>query len=402
MLDKLKNTTCPAPISDVDGQPLDIGITTQWLLTYISIPCIAITTIACLYLIFKHLHRYSRPAEQRQIVRLIWTPVVYSVFSLLGLLFYDAYEYIEPLPELYEAFALACLFVLFVHYGRNPTVRESGFTRSQTRNEFQSIADIKKTWIMVFQYPVVKTILIIAQEASTATGTYCAASNSIHFGHIWITLISNISLVACFLTIVRFYTANKHLMAVHKPLAKLLSFKLIVFVIFLQTLVFNFVPTPAGLSRNGTLSPRDVKYGLPSALVCLEMAAFAFFFHYSFRSRMYHPDERGHAGPCMSFAAACVDAANPSDLVMDIAQMFRPDQAGAGAAGGYVRTTEAEAESYRNSPSVHPLVTPQGAPARPVSPFDMPSAYEGGGGGGGAAQGGQQMRMHLSPPPPGY
>ncbi|KAL1617169.1 hypothetical protein SLS54_007946 [Diplodia seriata] len=391
MLDKLKNTTCPAPISPVEGEPLSIGITTQRLLTYISIPCVAITSIACLYLIFKHLHRYSRPAEQRQIVRLIFTPVVYSVFSLLGLLFYDAHEYIEPLPELYESFALACLFVLFVHYGRNLTVREesTGFTRSNTRNEFQSIADIKKTWIMVFQYPVVKTILIIAEEASIATGTYCAASNSVHFGHIWITLLGNISLAACFLTIVRFYAANKHLMLVHKPLAKLASFKLIVFVIFLQQLVFNFIHTPAGLSQHGTLSPRDVKFGLPNALVCLEMVVFSLFFHYSFRSRMYHPDMRGHAGPCMSLPAAFVDALNPSDLVMDIAQMFGNQNAA--QAQGYVQT----AELYQHSPSVQPLVAPAplagGVPDRAVSPFNMPPAYEG----AGAYDDGRQ---HLSPP----
>lgn len=144
MFDKLKNSTCPAPISDAEAKPLSIGITTQRLLTYISIPCAAISSIACLYLIFKHLHRYTRPAEQRQIVRLIFTPVIYSILSLLSLLFYDAHEYIEPLPELYEAFALACLFVLFAHYCRNPTVRDtSGFTRAKTRNEFESIADIK-------------------------------------------------------------------------------------------------------------------------------------------------------------------------------------------------------------------------------------------------------------------
>ncbi|KAF9636100.1 putative duf300-domain-containing protein [Lasiodiplodia theobromae] len=386
MFDKLKNTTCPAPISDAEAKPLSIGITTQRLLTYISIPCAAISSIACLYLIFKHLHRYTRPAEQRQIVRLIFTPVIYSILAVLSLLFYDAHEYIEPLPELYEAFALACLFVLFAHYCRNPTVRDtSGFTRAKTRNEFESIADIKKTWILVFQYPIVKTILIIAQEASTATGTYCAASNSIHFGHIWITVIGSISLVVCFMTILRFYKVNKHLMTVHKPLAKLASFKLIVFVIFLQNLVFNFIPTPKGLSSNGTVSPRDIKYGLPSFLVCVEMVFFSFFFHFSFRSRLYHPSERG-TGAAMSLPAAAFDAINPSDLVMDIAQMFTTGP----VAAGYMRT-QSPAAFAQNSPAMHPLVPPAGGADRPVSPVSMPPPYE--------RPYDPAYSQHLSPPP---
>ena len=39
---------------------------------------------------------------------------------------------------------------------------------------------------MVFAYPVVKTILFIAQEASQAAGTFCFTSNSVHFANIWV------------------------------------------------------------------------------------------------------------------------------------------------------------------------------------------------------------------------
>ncbi|EKG10592.1 hypothetical protein MPH_12450 [Macrophomina phaseolina MS6] len=371
MLESLKNSTCPVPISTEHAKPLSVGITLHRLLIYVAAPCVAIACCVSLFLVSKHLHRYTRPAEQRQIVRLIMTPFFYAIFSLLALIFYGAHDYLTPLPDLYEAFALTCLFILFIHYSRNPTVRnEQGFTRATTRNGFDESVplDIQRAWIFAFQYPLVKTILTIAQLASTATGTYCEASRSIHFGHFWIQLIGNVSLSFCFITIVRFYGKNKSRMTVHQPVLKLVSFKLIVFVIFLQSLVFNFIPTPTGLSSNGTVSPRDIKYGIGSFLVCVEMVFFAIGFHFSFRSRMYHPSERD-TNKAMSFGAAVFDAANPSDLVMDIMQMFSTQKTAKYAP----QSQHPRPDKYaQRSPSAHPLV-PQNVVQRPISPLHMPS-----------------------------
>ncbi|EOD52494.1 putative duf300-domain-containing protein [Neofusicoccum parvum UCRNP2] len=370
MLGGLRNKTCPAPVSSVEAEPLSIGITLHNLLVYIAIPCVVLTAVISLFLIFKHLHRYTRPSEQRQIVRMVFTPVVFGVFALLALNFYDAHEYLMPLPDLYEAYALACLFVLFVHYTRDPTLQDAwGPKRTNTRNEFDGVApNLKKTWIMVFQYPIVKTILTIAQLASTATGTYCVASNSVHFGHIWIVVIGSASLVVCFMTILRFYKENKALMTIHKPMLKLLSFKLVVFVIFVESLIFNFIPTPTGLSSNGTVSPRDIKYGIPSFLVCFEMIFFSLLFHFTFRSRMYHPSQRGGSSS-MTVLAAAWDAANPSDLIRDIAEMFSSDKS-----SRYEPARGSSPMFDQRSPSAHPLVQPTGPP-RTMSPLNMPSTY---------------------------
>lgn len=209
------------------------------------------------------------------------------------------------------------------------------------------------------------TLAISGYDSSLRT-VYSSKSNP----NPQIQLIGNISLVLCFLTILRFYKVNKSLMTVHQPILKLLSFKLIVFVIFLQDLIFNFIPTPTGLSSHGTVSPRDIKYGLPSFLVCVEMVIFSAGFHFTFRSRMYHPSERG-SDAAMSLPAAAWDAANPSDFLMDIMQL--------------VSTTTATSAKYaqqpspaygRISPTATPLV-PHGAEQRAMSPLNMPPGYTG-------------------------
>lgn len=161
-------------------------------------------------------------------------------------------------------------------------------------------------------------------------------------------MIDNVSLTLCFLAILRFYKVHRPQMAVHSPLLKLLSFKLIVGLLFLQSLVFNFISIPSGLTHDGTLAPRDIKYGIPDFLVCVEMLFFSLFFHLAFRSREYHPEfESGVAGvpPVLrkGMGAAALDALNPSDLIAAVVRAFallakgRAERRGRGAgrkAGG--------------------------------------------------------------------
>ncbi|KAF4541982.1 uncharacterized protein LTHEOB_8136 [Lasiodiplodia theobromae] len=314
--------SCPKPISRVPAKDLSIGVTLHELLIYIAAPCTIITGFFSLVLVFKHLCRYTKPTEQRQIVRLIITPAIFAVFSLLALIFYDENEYITPLPDLYEAFALACLFILFTHYAQEPTtIHHNGNVETTKNLDSGHVEGLQKAWVAVFQYPVVKTILTIATEASLATGKYCASSRSVHFAHIWIVVIGDISLVVCFLAILEFYKTQKAHMTVHKPLLKLLSFKLIVFIIFVQNLVFNFISIPDGLSADDTVAPRDIKYGLPAFLVCVEMVFFSLFFFFSFGSRIYHPSKR-HPEPREHFLVALFHVLNPADVIRDIAKMF--------------------------------------------------------------------------------
>jgi len=75
-----------------------------------------LSAVSGAFLSWKHLHRYTAPQEQRQILRIINLPTVYALFNFIALCFYQDFFYIEPIGGIYEAFALAGLFLLFLEY----------------------------------------------------------------------------------------------------------------------------------------------------------------------------------------------------------------------------------------------------------------------------------------------
>ena len=109
---------CPRPKNHRPGDALfgEGSITLRELMIYVSAPCLLVTIISCWFLSWRHLHRYTSPQEQRQILRIINLPVAYSLFNFLALTFVRDYLYIEPLGQVYEAFTVAALFFLILEY----------------------------------------------------------------------------------------------------------------------------------------------------------------------------------------------------------------------------------------------------------------------------------------------
>jgi hypothetical protein len=107
---------CPSKPAQVLADPIAGTLTFQHLLRIIGYACLGVTFIIWSVLTLTHLRRYRVPHEQRQIFRITLTPLVFTVVAVISLHAYDAAEYLEPLANLYEAFALASLFLLYVQY----------------------------------------------------------------------------------------------------------------------------------------------------------------------------------------------------------------------------------------------------------------------------------------------
>lgn len=82
--------------------------------------------------------------------------------------------------------------------------------------------------------PVVAFIIAIVTDITAAVGVFCEWDRQIKSAKFFLHLISNISLVASVLSILQFYRFLKKPLAQHRPLAKLLAFKIIVFLTFVQ------------------------------------------------------------------------------------------------------------------------------------------------------------------------
>lgn len=62
---------------------------------WIALASTAATTAIAISLIVLHLRRYRSPKEQRQIVRIIFSVVVYSLVAFFELYQYEAAQYLE-------------------------------------------------------------------------------------------------------------------------------------------------------------------------------------------------------------------------------------------------------------------------------------------------------------------
>ena len=112
------NVQCARPQTNDVGAPLRSGgtLTLHQLMIDISAVCLVLTVISSMILSWRHLHRYTVPQEQRQILRIANLPVFYSLFNFLALCFYSDYLYIEPIAGIYEAFTVAALFFLVLEW----------------------------------------------------------------------------------------------------------------------------------------------------------------------------------------------------------------------------------------------------------------------------------------------
>lgn len=331
-----KEITCPLP-SDSEGYyiipvPILGPLTLQYLLLTISGGCAALTIFISYFLIIKHLHRYTEPKQQRQIIRIIFTPVVYAVISCLSIIDYSVTKYLQPLINLYEGFALTALFLLFVEYVAPDEHARMSFFASLENREPKSMFNPSKgykvipggsqVWyerkqFAVFFYIVVNVTVTIVEEITEAVNRYCSTSYNPRFAHVWVVVLNDVFLIWAVTSVVKYYARMKNEpdFAYHKPGLKIVSFKIIVIFNFFQNFIFNALRSQA----TPRMTANDLHYGIPATVVAGEQIFFAIFFQYSFRSWEYHESMKENlTSPRMGIFRAAANAFNPVDLIMGV------------------------------------------------------------------------------------
>lgn len=86
-------SSCPLPKDAAEYKVVPVPaigpFTTQHLLLLISGSAALLTGFISYFNIIKHLHRYTEPKQQRQIIRILYFPVVFSVLSAVSIIDYD-------------------------------------------------------------------------------------------------------------------------------------------------------------------------------------------------------------------------------------------------------------------------------------------------------------------------
>lgn len=340
--------SCPRPVTDEVGAPLfgKGSINLHQLMIYISGPCLIVTIISCMILSWRHLHRYTSPQEQRQILRIVNLPIAYCLFNFLALTFTLDYMFIQPIAGVFEAFAVAGLFFLVLEYVTpDGTDREKYFdslpnkTRRGKPIPGGSLGWFQKTWGSVLQYPLFKTILIIIEIITQYFGVYCENSFSFKHARLWLTLADYIFVGGATGAVIKFYLRVKPECApIHRAGAKIWTFLGILFFQIIQDVSatdqdLRFIALTLCLSQlifgllNGKLfSPtktatyNDINFGIASLMTCIESVVFSLIMQWSYSPSEYKAGQkldRYGSGPAArtKTAKALLDACNPSDII---------------------------------------------------------------------------------------
>ncbi|KAJ5984242.1 hypothetical protein N7481_006341 [Penicillium waksmanii] len=294
--DDHSNTTCPMPKHLVADAPDNIvgDLTFHQFNMILSGACTGLTCLVIFTSMFNHAIHLSDPNKQTKIMRIASMFPIYSIFSLLSICFPDTYVYLNGWVKFFQGIAMYSFFMLLCDFlAPNDRHRVEFFaslripSRFDKSNTTDGLSWLKRSWFVVLQYPFVAFILAIAQCITEAQGTYCLESKDKHFAHFWINIIGILSLGVAIVAILGFYTNLKGYMKEHQPLLKLLAFKLVVGLEFLEQIIFTILHSTDALKPSDTLSYADTIIGLPTLLICLQMVPFAFLFYYAYSVKPY-------------------------------------------------------------------------------------------------------------------
>ncbi|KAJ5595974.1 hypothetical protein N7450_002432 [Penicillium hetheringtonii] len=290
------NTTCPMPVHLAPDAPENFvgDFSFHQFNMILSGACTGITCLVIFSIMARHAMHLSDPNQQIKIMRIAALFPLYSIYSFLSICFPNAYVYLVGWTLVFQGIALYSFLMLLCDFlAPNDRHRVEFFASlriPQMYNKSKTtdgLSWLKRTWFSVLQYPFVTVILAIAQSITQAEGTYCLESQDRHFAHVWIRVIGIISLTVAMVAILRFYGNLKSHMKEHKPLLKLLAFKLIVGLEFLEEIIFMILDSTSALEPTDTLSYADTKIGIPTLIICLQVVPFVFLFHYAYSVKPY-------------------------------------------------------------------------------------------------------------------
>lgn len=381
------NTTCNATLDDLrigaSEVPLIGNITFHNLGLIIAAACSLIAILLSFYLMWMHALHYTNPNQQRHIIRILFMIPIYATASFLGFWFYWHAIYFQVISECYEAFAIASFFALLCHYiapnlhdqktyfrgiQARPWVlpvswfaRCCGGERGPWRTPRSGLTWFNIIWTGVYQYCFIRVSMTITAVVTQYFGKYCESSNSPVFGHIWILVIEGVSVSIAMYCLIQFYLQLRHDLAHHSPFLKVLAIKLVIFLSFWQSFLISILTssTLKIVRPTDKISYPDLKVGIPSLLLCIEMMIFAFLHLFAFPYRPYSKGappakfpistpsiNSGMVGPGPNQGGflgikAFVDAMNPWDLVKAFARGMKWLFVG--------RKSREEDSSYKNS-----------------------------------------------------
>ncbi|XWS18317.1 hypothetical protein CRYUN_Cryun32bG0033700 [Craigia yunnanensis] len=261
---------------------------------------VMLTLLFTLQLLSQHLFYWKNPKEQKAIVIIILMAPIYAVDSFVGLLDVRGskafFMFLESIKECYEALVIAKFLALMYSYlnisiSKNIVPDEIKgreihhsfpMTLFQPRTARLNHRTLKLLKYWTWQFVVIRPVCSILMITLQILGIYPS----------WLswtfTIILNISVSLALYSLVIFYHVFAKELAPHKPLAKFMCIKGIVFFCFWQGLVLDILVAMGIIrSHHFWLDVEHLEEALQNVLVCLEMVAFSVLQKYAYHVAPY-------------------------------------------------------------------------------------------------------------------
>jgi len=251
------------------------------------------------------------------------TPAIVCLANFFGTWFYDVSGFLIPIGEYYDAIALACLYLLFITYATPPEARGGPKQLFKTipalhaQHEYQNVKGsglqaYYRTWVFVFQIIFVRLITTVVTMITY--GTVCKQLQKSTVGHTVLTIISTLSTVACFVSVLRLMKFIKPSLQGQRALFKTVSLKGLIGFSVLLNLIFSILKTANAIHPTKYMNKQDWFIGLPDLMTCCAGLIFSILIIIPFNTSPYSATAMPNA-PKKNFFIALLDVLNFSDVL---------------------------------------------------------------------------------------
>ncbi|XP_077618112.1 transmembrane protein 184B [Crocuta crocuta] len=286
--------------------------------------------------IYMHLRCYSRPNEQRYIVRILFIVPIYAFDSWLSLLFFtndQYYVYFGTVRDCYEGEDCGQGSVTTLHHPELWTASLVGCVLVREAPTLDLLPDQA-----TLQFCVVKPLMAVSTVVLQAFGKYRDGDFDVTSGYLYVTIIYNISVSLALYALFLFYFATRDLLSPYSPVLKFFMVKSVIFLSFWQGMLLAILEKCGAIpkihSARVSVGEGTVAAGYQDFIICVEMFFAALALRHAFTYKVY-ADKRldaqvptygpyGRCAPMKSISSSLKETMNPHDIVQDAIHNFSP------------------------------------------------------------------------------
>jgi hypothetical protein len=181
-------------------------------------------------------------------------------------------------------------------------------------------------YVGIFQYCVLRTLITFVAVMTQSFGQFCKGGSNPRYASLWTAIFDAISVVIAMYCLHQVYIQLKDDLRPNRPVLKMLSIKLIVFLTFWQTWLISILIHFKALKPTKYVAEQDLRIGIPCLLTCVETVVFALIHRWAFPWSPYDIDrlpkypEQLYEGDIVD---ALLDAMSPWDYFKACARGFR-------------------------------------------------------------------------------